>query len=260
MNVVCDAHLHIYPCYDLARAFHFLDRNLSGLAPKAARVAFLAERNDCRFFDRLREGDLAVEGWNIDAHGDFLVLDRDGEKILLIAGRQIVTREKLELSAMGFAGEIPDGMPIDETVRAIVDGGALPAVNWAPGKWFLRRGRVLRDLLERTEPRDLVACDSSLRPRGWGEPVLMRVAAKKGFTVVAGSDPLPLEGEERNMGRYGFVCDFDLDPAAPTASLLGHLRDGGGRIERAGRRGGPLETAVRLARNEFVRRTGRKNG
>ena len=257
MNVVCDAHLHLYPCYDLAEAFQSLERNLSSLSSAETRTAFLAERRDCRFFDRLRDGGIGVEGWDIERHDDAVAVAREGRRVWLFAGRQVVTRERLEVAAMGTDRRVPDGMPMDETLRAIRETGAVPALNWAPGKWFFGRGRVVGELLERTAPGDLLLCDSSLRPRGWGEPVLMRVAAERGFTVVAGSDPLPLAGEERNMGRYGFECDCELDPVAPAASVLGSLRAGDVRISRTGRRGGPLETAVRLARNEYARRTGR---
>lgn len=255
MKVVCDAHLHLYPCYDLGRAFHCLEENLFSLSPADVRTAFLAERSDCHFFERLRDGEIVIEGRDIESHDNVIAIQREGGRVWLFPGRQIVTREKLEVAAMGAVGQVRDGMPMDETLRAILELGAVPALNWAPGKWLLRRGRVARDILERTAPRDLLLCDSSLRPLGWGEPALMRVAAQKGFTVVAGSDPLPLAGEERQMGRYGFLCDCEFDPAAPAASLLGYLRGGDARISREGRRGGPLETLIRLARNECVRRT-----
>jgi len=257
MKVVCDAHLHLYPCYDLGKAFHFLEENLSSMSPAEVRTAFLAERSDCHFFERLRDGEIGIEGRDVERHDNGIAIQREGGRVWLFPGRQIVTRERLEVAAMGAAGQVPDGMSMDETLRAILELGAVPALNWAPGKWLCRRASVVRDILERTAPRDLLLCDSSLRPIGWGEPALMRIAAKKGFTIVAGSDPLPLAGEERQMGRYGFLCDCEFDPVAPAASLLGHLRRGDAEISRTGRRGGPLETFIRLARNECVRRTGR---
>ena len=261
MNVVCDAHVHLYPCYDLAAAFRCLAGNLSAMSADAGiRAAFLAERRDCRYFEQLRDGDAAVDGWTVDPHENFLRMARGDEAVCLVAGRQVVTRETLEIVSLGSAREIDGGRPVDDTIRDILDAGALPALNWAPGKWWFRRGRVVKDLLDHVSPGDLVLCDTSLRPVGWGEPALMREAAARGFTVIAGSDPLPLAGEERHAGRYGFTGDLDIDPATPGISILDALRSGDARVVRGGRRGGPFETAVRLARNEVERRTGTNHG
>jgi hypothetical protein len=39
----------------------------------------------------------------------------------------------------------------------------------------------------------------------------MRKAKQKGFKVIAGSDPLPIPGEEQLAGSYAIVADVDFD-------------------------------------------------
>jgi len=77
----------------------------------------------------------------------------------------------------------------------------------------------------------------------------MAAARKKGLAVVAGSDPLPIMGEERYAGSYATIFDGDLDPLRPASSLRRLLTDPSTGRTLAGRRCGLLETASRLYRN-----------
>jgi len=111
-------------------------------------------------------------------------------------------------------------------------------------------------LLKEFGPQRLLLGDSSLRPLPWAEPLLMRQARREGFAVLAGSDPLPLAGEERFWGRYASRStgegglDLDIRPAATLRNLL---QRGASRLSPCGRRGGLLETLTRLRRNQAVR-------
>jgi hypothetical protein len=125
----------------------------------------------------------------------------------------------------------------------------VPVLNWAPGKWFFRRGEIVRELLGTFSSDQLRVGDTTLRPTVWGEPPLMRWAAGNGFAVLAGSDPLPFPGEEAYLGTYAsvFECLFDAD--RPVTSVRECLLSPSVRVQRCGKRCGPLSVLARLVKN-----------
>ncbi|MBR6022547.1 MAG: hypothetical protein IK066_09050, partial [Kiritimatiellae bacterium] len=207
--ILLDAHVHVYPFYDLAR---FLDAAVSNMplpAPTDHRVLALAERHDCHFFAALLDGSLALPApWRIaSASPAAVTLARGDDALTFLPGRQIVPRERIELCALGADAAIPDGLSADETFSAILAANALPVLNWAPGKWLFKRARVISALMAR---RPLALCETSLRPIGWPTPLAIRRARRLGLPVLAGSDPLPVPGEEPIVGTCHALLDTPL--------------------------------------------------
>lgn len=257
MRIAVDTHLHIYPRHDPGRALGALRTGLSA-ARADVNVACFTEGRDCRFFEGLRSGAGSLpDGWTMRG-GDglsALLVGPGGFGVWLCAGRQIVTSERVEVLALVTDGDFRDGRPAAETVEAVVASGGLPVLAWAPGKWFFRRGRVVERLLAGFGPDKLALGDSSLRPTLWPTPRIMARARKGGVRVVAGSDPLPVAGDERWAGAYFTLFDGAFDPQRPAASLLKLLKSG--RITGfGGRRGGPLETLRRLTAHARAARAG----
>lgn len=269
MKIVADTHLHLYPCYDMGRAFACLADNLAVLSEDAGvLLGFMAERHDCDSFSALLNGSVeAGAGWNIQAGADGKSVtvrasgtgDRERPsssarrpaELCLLPGRQVVTVERLEVLALAMTGSIPDGLPAVEAVEMSIENGGIPVLAWAPGKWFFRRGRIVRDLLDRCDPGSLLIGDTSLRPGIWPEPILMRTAREKGFRVVAGSDPLPFPGEESVMGTYASFLDGSFNSADALNSARELLSSRLPAVP-AGRRGGLLRVLLRLWRNARV--------
>lgn len=255
MRITADSHVHVYPFHDAAEALRALRGNLAALAPDALCVGMLTERHDCRFFRDLREGKVGLDGWRVTALSDDAVSVRisgSGE-IVLVAGRQIVCEERIEILALTHDGRWPDGQTAERTVRAVQDAGAVPVLAWAPGKWFGGRGWVVRRLLEQGSPGSVLIGDSTMRPIGWGEPRLVRWARARGFRILAGSDPLPIRGEERRLGTYASVFDGPFDTARPALSLRSLLTAPETTVLSVGRRSGPAQWALRMLRNTIVR-------
>jgi len=249
----------------MERALECLAANLAGLASAstggmdsgdatcpAAKVAILAERSDCHVFRGLRDGSVHVSGWDAspvsDEHGEAVVATCGRDRVHFLPGRQVATAERLEVLALMTDVAMPDGRPVEEVIDTVHQAGGLPALNWAPGKWLFGRGRIVRGLLARLSPERLLICDTSLRPKGWTEPLPMRAARRKGFAVIAGSDPLPLPGQERFMGTYGFVSDAPFDESAPVSSLRRILTEHGRTVRCTGRRRGLLRTFIDIGR------------
>jgi hypothetical protein len=264
MRILADTHVHLYPCYDLALALRRLQENLVRLAdsvtPRGGAVlaACLSERHDCRYFRRLCDGAWGPSelGAGVDPAADpgcLRLTFEAGPPVHLFAGRQIVSRERVEILALASDALIPDGLTACETVQRVLDAEGLPVLAWAPGKWWLRRGTIVRALLARFPPGRLLLGDSTLRPALWLEPGLMRAAAARGFGVVAGSDPLPFPGEEAYLGTYGTVLATDLDPQRPTRALREALSAASRLPARVGRRCSPAALVRRLWRHARAR-------
>lgn len=256
MQLIGDTHLHLYPCHDLGVAVTALSTRLDRLAPGAVRTGFFTEPRDCHAFRDLAGGDGAAHTGRFSVTPGpqpevLTIREPEGACMYVFAGRQVVTRERIEVLALTSDASFPDGAPAAEAVQRILDAGAVPVLAWAPGKWFFERGRVVRRLLDAFAPQQMLVGDSSLRPACWPEPLLVRDARRRGFRVVAGSDPLPLAGEERLWGSYATVWEAPFDPDKPVDSARGMLKGADGRA--AGRRSGPFRVCSRLRAHRKAR-------
>ena len=225
--IVCDAHVHLHPSHPPAAALRALAAHLGRLAraagaPAAACLALLVERAGVNMFAAACRGEFNAAPFSLHPVSDGSAVEvrtQDGRSALwLIPGRQVVTRERLEVLATTVDAEIPDGLPIADTLAAVRAAGGLPGLPWGVGKWLGGRGRIVRALLDAHLPGTLWLCDSGLRPYGWPTPSLLRLARRRGLTVLAGTDVLPRPGDERFGGRYAALSSAAFDPAAPLAA------------------------------------------
>jgi len=263
MLFLADTHVHLYGCYDLDRAFSSAFANLGrakaalgfGASQPVVLALFLTERHDCRAFEQLRSGAGRLALHDIEPSADELALTvrrASGEWLHLVAGRQIVTRERLEVLALAAAPTVPDGRDILDTIGRVREDGGVPVLAWGLGKWLGRRGRIVESVLRAVAPNELLVGDTSMRPRGCPTPRLMDEAAQRGFTIVGGTDPLPFRGQEAVIGRYGVSADAEVDSNAPVSGLRTLFNGGGGRLSLAGRRDSVAAVATRLVRHRLA--------
>ncbi|MBU4212755.1 MAG: hypothetical protein L6437_05770 [Kiritimatiellae bacterium] len=188
------------------------------------KLAFLAESREHDFFCRLKDQDKAIVGHGLEITSGpdpvcVTVSFHEVGRVCLVAGRQIVTRERLEILALAMRAKIPDGLPARDVIQRVVEAGGIPVLAWSPGKWLFARGHLVRDLIESDQGQILRLGDTTLRPTLWPEPRLMKLARARGMTVIPGSDPLPLAGEERYAGTYGFIYQGAFDASQPAVSI-----------------------------------------
>lgn len=222
MSFIADTHVHIYPFYDLAVALRAAATQLGRLAPGLPRVLCLTERRECHFFRDTKAPPRPGREFTFAPAGDRAVVatsSTDGAKLFIVAGRQIATSERLEVHALGCDGEFPDGRSLDETIGSIRDAGGVAVIPWGVGKWMGARGKLVLETLAKNG--DVLGGDSSLRPYVWPERFFAATGSRA--RVIAGSDPLPATGEEKNLGRYATVIDAGFDEQDPAASLLAAL-------------------------------------
>ncbi|MCX5871552.1 MAG: hypothetical protein NTY00_13200 [Deltaproteobacteria bacterium] len=163
--------------------------------------------------------------WTITLTGDALSLtacrnDYSGEEIYLVAGRQIVTAEKIEVLSLFCNTSINDGPSLNETVNSIRQRDGIAVIPWGVGKWLGKRGKILQDFLAGYEEKGVFLGDNGGRPCFWPTPSLFHLAREKGISVLSGTDPLPLPHEATRVGSFGFFLDHHpLDMTSPATSL-----------------------------------------
>ena len=145
----------------------------------------------------------------------------------MLAGSQIATAERLEVLALATTQRYPDGRPLRETLAALAADGVSAVIPWGFGKWWMGRGRLLADLVSRSEPRSFLLGDSGGRPMAAPRPKLFGEAERRGYLVLPGTDSFPYPSQQRKAGSFGFVLDSwraDDRPATEFRSQLARLR------------------------------------
>jgi hypothetical protein len=246
-----DVHAHLYPAHRVDRWLSAALANLSRLGGNepVERVAFLADTARAEGFSQL--AGTPVPGHDVvrvPGSVPALVVSRAGERLHVLPGRQLVTRERVEVLALGTGAALRDGLSLGDTLAAVRAAGATAVLPWSPGKWLGRRGRLVAAALEGAGARELAVADTSLRPAGLPLPPLLRRARRLGIPLLAGSDPLPPRGEEGHVGSYGVAGPgAEREGPAAVADAALALLAGGGRV--AGRRSGLPVVLWRLARH-----------
>jgi hypothetical protein len=212
VTLAIDAHVHLH---DPRRMVATLDHARTALCAVTGTdgigVLLLAERQGTDLF-----GDLQAI---LPGSGEPEALWRDeARSLLVVAGRQIVSAESLEILGLATRRKPEDGRPAVEIVSALLDDGAVVVLPWGVGKWLGARGRLVDHLLARFGREQVFLGDNGGRPWFWP------MSRRRGARILAGSDPLPLPGAERAIGRYGFILRTPFDRDRPAASLRGALR------------------------------------
>ena len=244
IRIHLDAHAHIYPFHHVPRLLLAALDHMPRIAPSDLRVLCLAERADCAFFQALAQDEIQLPGdrWRVtawDSAGGVKIRHLpDHREIWILAGRQIVSAERIEVCSLFSDEPVADGLPARDILRTILAQGGLPALDWAPGKWLFGRGRLVRRLAAEFPPSQLLLVDTSLRFPGWPAPRLYAAARRQGRALLAGSDPLPFAGEEDMAGTY--YCSFTMpaleDPVRLVEPLRAALASGRLSIRPEGRR------------------------
>ena len=235
--IVFDGHVHIYDCYNLEKFFTEAFRNFSSISATLQSTSsisyfmLLAETAGCYYFKKLQErardvGKYPATPWRVEESGEAFSLyvfhdDFPSMRLVLAAGRQLITKEKLELLALLTDQEFSDGMTLEKGIAEVTRAGGLAVCPWGAGKWLGSRGEILTTYMM-SGGKELYLGDSGGRPSLWPRPALLKgedVADK----LVSGSDPLPLGGEESRVGQFGSFVACDSPEEQPVAFLRKQL-------------------------------------
>jgi hypothetical protein len=258
--LIVDTHVHIHECFGLdafmtAAAANFA-RAIEDLpaASTAAGALFLTEVEGTSVFEDLSSPSVVNEerlgDWRPYSTPDPRVLLFEAPAsmpILMVAGRQIRTREGLEVLALGCREAIEDGLTIDSALEETRLAGALPIIPWGFGKWTLARGDIIRELIATREPEAFCLGDVGGRWKGLAEPSLLVAGRERGFAILPGSDPLPFAREVARPGSSGVV----LPRSASVGPILEELLQDLQRPEHDGRAYMNLESLGSFIRHQI---------
>lgn len=261
--ILIDAHVHIYSCFDLRFFFESAQKNFQAAARQVSGqepfspVLLLTDWSGKNWFQKLFDyadytGSAGkLDGWRFhhtrERHSLYIE-GPEGGGIYLIAGRKIISSENLEVLALTTDEmNISDGMPLIETVEAILSAHSVPMVPWAVGKWLGTRGEFLDRLIESVDPRRYFLCDNANRPYFWPRPEQFKTAEEKGGRILSGSDPLHFSSESGRSGRFGAYIDAEIDHDFPMNKLKTILQDPLIDIKLYGK----LENSFRFLKNQI---------
>ncbi len=261
--ILADAHVHIYDCFDLPV---FLNAAVLNFSTEASRlnngsrfsaVLFLTETSNDNKFKQIWE--------SINGHTDKNIIPdwtfhhtkencsiyakrNDGRDLFIMAGRQIVTAENLEVLALATDKFIEDGYPLMDTIGKTLQADAVPVIPWGAGKWLGRRGEILEEYLKASDEQCLFLGDNGGRPAFWSCPSHFSLAEIRGIRILPGSDPLPFEHECHKAGSFGFFIKDSIIPDYPAMTIKGLLQEPATRIETYGH----LERPHLFIRNQIL--------
>ncbi len=223
MELLTDTHVHVHLGFDPGRLLDAAAANFDRAAPglsAAERLDVLCltdvrgRQTDQYFCETLRQAGAWRFSCAVDRDG--VCAERpDGRRLHWLPGRQIVSKENLELLALACRYEPEDrALDLSALIDAVRDHGGVPVVPWGFGKWTGDRGRIVQRLVETRD--DFLLADNGNRRRGSAFPALLEAGRRKGLGILAGSDPLPLPAQDTRTGSYGVRAPLpqpDLSPA-----------------------------------------------
>jgi len=236
-----DGHVHLYECFSESAFFNTAADNfeteaaISGRGADVVGVMTMTETSRSRWFRgvrqrALRAGKVAVgEGWNLiplPEDGNALLVSKpDRIPLIVVAGRQIITCEGLEVLAIGVDHEFSDGDDLPTVIESITSCGAIPVIPWAVGKWLGERGRIVTDYLRVCDSRLVLLGDNGGRLALAPRPAQFGLAETLGVKILPGSDPLPLTHEVARVGSFGARIHRALSRTTPAHHLRNLLPD-----------------------------------
>lgn len=256
--VLIDSHVHIYTCFDidtfLASAWHnFRDQAARvGSEDRFTGVLLLTESKQHDWFQTLaaRSGESVSSCWRFFTTAEpysLKAVDDLGRTLYLIAGRQVVTAEKLEVLALICDRTFPDGLSTEATIADIQAAGGIAVLPWGVGKWVGKRGQLIAQLLQQQRPFPLFLGDNSGRPQFWKQPPYFSQSQQP---VLPGTDPLPLAAEVQRPGKFGLMLVGEFDDKTPGSALKAHLLNPSGGLQPYGH----LENPWTFVRNQAALR------
>ena len=266
--IIADAHVHIYDCFDLDHMLNSALNNFQyiseskGYQDNFTGILFLTETSNQNKFNQLRDYTITkdeliknkLKTWNLSQTQENVslsVCNQLDRRIFLIAGRQIVTAENLEVLALITNQNFEDGLPLKVTIQKIISAGGIPVLPWGVGKWMGRRGKLLNNLLAENNFPTLFLGDNGGRPVFWSRPSYFQQAETKGLQILPGTDPLPLISESSRPGSFGFAIQDSLNLEKPGAHIKQMLLEPNKSLEPYGR----LENPFGFIRNQLAIRS-----
>jgi len=224
--ILVDTHTHLYACFSTGAFLTWSRKNFETAARNFGtehfqEVLFCLDATNTRAFpDAHLQNE--TSDWRFSSTEETVSIrarDGSGRTVFLVTGKQLISRERLEVLALGSREAFPQSVPLKDLIKQVEEAGAIPGVPWGFGKWMGNRGRVLDRVLTETGNRNFFLGDNGGRLGIFPIPSALKKAERRGIPVLRGSDPLPLPSEIRRPGGFGLMIPETLDPERPFEQL-----------------------------------------
>ena len=270
--LIVDGHVHIHSGYDLSR---FLDAAFDNLRAEALEhgrggdftgLLVLTEAAGADWFlklfgmaeNRLEISSCTGGNWRLRHTREDVSLQVSrpgGQGFFLIAGRQLVTREALEVLAFPGTSFSREGDSLENMIYGINCDGCIAVVPWGFGKWLGHRGKVLTECLAKAGGSlQFFLGDNGGRVGCWPPPRQFQAARERRLRIIPGSDPFPFAWEVGRAGSYGFWSDTSVSWDFPARDLKQLLLEPQTSIWAYGQ----LERPLRFIRNQLAMQIAKK--
>lgn len=239
MPIFIDGHVHIYPEFPVDQFLTAAWDNFARIADSSKvsgdfhSVLALAEGQGFDVFSTLKRQAVPLDdcvgkqkfpsAWSFyrTDEPDSLTTCKGKASMVIVAGRQIISKENIELLSLLSSFKVEDRtLSLADLANTVAAGGGLSVVPWGVGKWWGAKGRVVERLFHSRCDYPLFLGDNGNRPSFWPEPALLRQARDLNVPVVSGSDPLPLISHLSHPGSFGALLrQGELSMQYPAASL-----------------------------------------
>jgi len=263
--LLVDTHVHIHSLFSLDKFFDSAFLNFQNAAQKYfstenfTGILCLTESYNADYFNYLKEqipaeagkGNFKNAEWKIlqTEERNSLIAEKNEEyKLIIIAGRQIISKENLEVLAIGTTKKFEDRLNLTDIIQQIHKDGAVPVLPWGVGKWMGKRGKVIKQFIEEGNKFKYFLGDNSGRPNFGFTPKLFIFAHKKGLKILRGTDPLPFSYQQKKIGSFGFSIKADIDTDHPAEDLKKIFYN----LQEEPHNYGKLETPFNFFRNQII--------
>ena len=235
VHIMVDAHVHIHEHFSLNRLFLIALQNFRKalnqfqIYQPFESFLLLTESSGVLEFEKLAgltdtvvpENDFTVSATN-EPH-TLQIDSRGGQRLFAVNGKQIVTSENLEVLALGYHQDYPDGRPISYVLEDLRGMGCLTVLPWGAGKWLGRRGKTVHAVISSQNDGTIFLGDNGNRPSFWALPSQFERARAQNIHNLPGSDPLPFAEQEKKAGSSGFLLRGQISSHTPFASLTSNI-------------------------------------
>ena len=261
-SILIDTHVHIYDCFNVTELLQSAWNNFYShqSSEHFTGVLLLTETAKDHWFSqtsaRIKEQptqSLSLGSWTLtltEEDTSMQASNLQGQQLWLIAGRQIITAEKLEVLALITAQTFADNQPLERTLQSIQSTGGIAVLPWGVGKWIGKRGQLIDDLLCHQRPASFFLGDNSGRPQFWPRPAYFQKIEQQGRQILPGTDPLPIASEATRPGSFGLSFPGTLTAGTPAEQIKAMLLS----PATAWQPYGTLEAPLRFVRNQLAMR------
>lgn len=263
MAIFIDGHVHIYPVFDrdsffLAAFDNFTvavkEQQAAGensfvlaLTEGAGHDVFSELQHNAKPFESRKQEEKSPGSIHIytTMEPNSLLVCKGDLSLILIGGRQHVSKENIEILSLGSTKVCQDrSLSLAKLCSWVADSEGVVVLPWGVGKWFGRRGEVITTFLDTAHDYPLYVGDNGNRPTCWPAVSHFSLARQKNIPMLSGSDPLPLASHTGQAATSGsFLAEGTLSQSHPAASLRQELAKGPA-IESFGKRVGPLRFCI----------------